>query len=203
MKKKKYSKEEIYTILFEGISRVGEVDPEILTAILETTEPFMIRKKELVLKEGEICKYCYFIVDGMLRAYSQNGDNEATLWIMVTGDISIGVTSFYDQTPSEEYIVAVEDTICVRLHYDDLEMIYEKYVKFNIIGRKLTEKYHKLFYKQMCNIVHPPDVRYEKLLAVYPYMANKVLYKYIAPMLGITPSHFSKIRREMAKKSII
>lgn len=194
MKKKKYSKEEIYTILFQGLSRIDEVESEVITSILEKAEDVRFKKKQFVLKEGEICKYCYFIVDGTLRAYSEKDNNEATLWIMTIGDVAIGVTSFYDQTPSEEYIVAVEDTICVRLHYDDLQMIYEKHVKFNVIGRKLTEKYHKLFYKQMCNIVHPPEERYKRLLEVYPYMAKKIFLKYIAPMLGITPTHLSRIR---------
>jgi len=58
---------------------------------------------------------------------------------MDAGNVAIGVSSFYSQTASVEFIEALEDTVCIRLSFEDLEMIYGECVDFNVVGRHLTE----------------------------------------------------------------
>lgn len=197
MKKQKI--EEAFINLFENISFYGPLFPEVKEMIRVETDIKKFLKGEFILMEGEICKYCYFVISGIMMAYFQkdeDGENEddAVVWFMSTGDVAIGVTSFYEQSPSKEFIVALEDTICIRLSYEALQRIYDRHVEFNIIGRRLTEKYHMKFHMRNSTIVYSAKVRYKKFQEEHPNLVNRIPNIYIASYIGITPSHLSKIK---------
>ncbi|WP_343304415.1 cyclic nucleotide-binding domain-containing protein [Chitinophaga niabensis] len=117
--------DEIYNNLFAGIGRAGYVSPKAKRMIRSKAEIVKFLRNQIVLEKGEVCRYCYFLISGALRAYFEKRGKDVTAWFMVTGDVAIGVTSFYTQKPSKEFIVAMEDTICVRLSYEDLQLIPE------------------------------------------------------------------------------
>ncbi|MRG46958.1 cyclic nucleotide-binding domain-containing protein [Chitinophaga sp. SYP-B3965] len=197
--RKKYTKldlplEQIFNFLFNDLKKIGKMCSGVMTAIRERAGSEKIPKKTILLKKGQVCDSCYFVVSGLLRAYSLKGNKEVTLWVMTTGDVAIGVTSFYDQAPSEEYIEALEDTVVVSLSYDHLQWIYENYVEFNVIGRKLTEKYHKLFNMRLCTMVDSREERYNKFVKDYPGLVDRIHGKYLASLLGMSPSYLSTIK---------
>src|ERR1700742_969431 len=64
--------------------------------------------KEILLREGDICKNIYFIRKGLIRCYYLVQDKEVNAWFLKEGDTIVAVDSFYDQTPTKEYIQALE-----------------------------------------------------------------------------------------------
>ncbi|MHA4807537.1 Crp/Fnr family transcriptional regulator [Flavitalea flava] len=97
---------------------------------------------EYLLKKGSVCEHMHFILKGMVQCFEGTKSKKEILWFMIENEIPISKTSFYTQKPSEETIVAMEDTTVLSLSYKDLEELYRKHVEFNINGRKLTEVYH-------------------------------------------------------------
>jgi len=195
------NEKEIYTHLFEGISRAGFVSTKAKRLIRAKAKIVQFEKNEIVLEKGKICRYCYFLVSGLMRAYFEKGIKDVTAWFMTGGDVAIGVTSFYTQKPSKEFIVAMEPTICVRLSYEDLELIYKECVDFNVVGRRLTEKYHMLFTVRLSTIVDSPEEKYLTFLEEYPDLIGRVKsLDHIATYLGFSRETLTRVRRDLAKR---
>ncbi|WP_143307255.1 Crp/Fnr family transcriptional regulator [Chitinophaga vietnamensis] len=152
-------------------------------------------KKELVLREGEINNYIYFVKSGTLRAYYEKDGEDMTSWLMTAGDVIISVYSFFTRKPSSECIETLKESELVFMHYDDLNRIYNKHVEFNVVGRKLTEYYYmkseeRAFFMRRSRAIE----RYEFLEKNYPQIILEVPGKYIASYLGMTIETLSRIR---------
>ena len=78
---------------------------EHLAKILKKKE---LKKKELLLSAGSICRNVYFVSQGLLRCYYLE-DGEVCKWFMKEGDVVYSVRSFLTQTASNEYIQALEN----------------------------------------------------------------------------------------------
>ncbi len=157
-----------------------------------------VPKKELILKEGEVSDYIYFIEKGFMRCFYRNSKKETTVWFMAENDIINSVKSFYDRTPSYENIEALEDSIVHYIHYDQLQDIYEEFPEFNVIGRLLTIKYYMLSEERLYNIRNlKAEERYSYLLKQHPEICDRARVADIASYLGINITTLSRIRALM------
>ncbi len=116
---------------------------------------------------------------------------------MGAGDVMIAVRSFYRQTPSKERLIAMQDTECIALRHDDLEWIYQTFIEFNIVGRKLTEKYYDPCYERASWMGLTAAEKYVELLEEYPDLMMKVPNVAIAAFLGIAEATLSRIITEV------
>lgn len=105
-------------------------------------KPQEFEKGQYLLRKGSVCEHMHFIIKGMVQCFEGTKIKKEILWFMIENEIPISKTSFYRQQPSDETIVAMEDTTVLSLSYKDLEDLYRKHLEFNINGRKLTEIYH-------------------------------------------------------------
>ena len=154
-----------------------------------------ILKKEFLLRAGDVSKSVYFITEGLIRAYYFKGPKEVNSWFMKEGDMSLSIESFYDQKPSYESIQALEDCDVYSIDFPELEYMYRTYPEFNVIGRVLTIKYHKLWAQQLYSIrAHNAKARYDWLRENHPDLLLRVPAKYIASYLDVTEVTLSKIK---------
>ena len=66
---------EILKQLFLSIYPLEEI---VLNEIAYVVRHKTINQKELLLKEGQICKYIFFVEKGLLRSYYYDEENEVT-----------------------------------------------------------------------------------------------------------------------------
>lgn len=158
------------------------------------------RKRMVILDYEQTCRHCFFAARGLVRALFLRKGVEQTCWFMGEGDIVIAVESFYGQQPSKERLVALEDTDCIALAWDDLQHIYNKHVDFNIIGRKLTEIYYRQAIERTKWMCLTAKERYHLLFRDYPKFMNRVPDSALASYLGIDKSTLSRIRSSVFKK---
>ncbi len=60
------------------IKRLGK-DVDNLDLVLSKFKPIVTKRNQQILKEGEICKYVYFVVSGCLQVYVYDHEmNETT-----------------------------------------------------------------------------------------------------------------------------
>jgi len=165
-----------------------------LKSVLQLKE---LSKKSVLLSRGHVCEYIYFVAKGMLRCYYEKYDSQITSWFMKEGDIIISVKSFYTQKPSEESIVALEDTTLLGIHFNDLQDIYARFSEFNIVGRLLTTKYYIQSEERLYSLrKERAKDRYISLLETQPEILNRVPLKHVASYLGISLETLSRIRSE-------
>jgi CRP-like cAMP-binding protein len=163
-----------------------------LTRVVKIRE---IRKRELLLKAGQVDREIYFIRKGLLRCYYLKDEKEVSSWFMKEGDTIVSIESFYDQVESYENIQALEDSELYYIRFEELEEIYHQFPDFNFIGRELTVKYLKLWAQQLYGIrMLSAEERYLYLRERQPEILLRVPSKYLASYLDINEITLSKIR---------
>ena len=178
--------------LFNSIIPISKNLEERLSDALKTRQ---VSKKDLILKEGQVCNYIYFIEKGFLRSYYINEDKEITAWFMKEGDIIVSVNSFFKREASYEYIQAIANSTLHYIHYDELQNIYKEFIEFNIVGRVLAEKYYTLSEERLYAMrSHTAEERFNYLLQKHPEIIQRAPVGYIASYLGITHETLSRLR---------
>jgi CRP-like cAMP-binding protein len=152
-------------------------------------------KKDILLKEGEICDYLYFVKKGLLRSYYEKDDQDITNWFLMENDLAISLLSFYRRQPSFETIEALEDCELYSIHYDALMALYAKYPIFNTVGRVLTEEYYCRSEEKTIGLRRQSAAeKYADFMIQSPELFNRVPKKYIASYLGVTTETLSRIK---------
>lgn len=182
-----------------GYIRLEAEEMAFFTSLLETRQ---IKKRQLLLHEGEICKYSAFITDGCLRGYifDKNGFERVLSFAPVNWWIA-DMYSLISQKPGVLNIEALEDTGVLLLSKTDQEKLYTQIPKFERFFRIITE--NSLVANQqrlLDNLSLSAEERYNNFCKKYPSLINQLPLKQIASYIGVTPEFFSKMRNEMLRK---
>jgi len=83
----------------------------------------------------------------------------------------------------------------------DLENLYLQFPEFNIVTRKLLERYYqdaegRAFIARLTNA----ENKYTQFLAKYGHLSNRIPLKYIASFLGMTLETLSRVRKRLSSK---
>ena len=148
-----------------------------------------------------MCQYFDFVVRGCLRLYKVGDDGVYNILQFATENNWISdLASFHKKTKSRLEIDALEDTVVLRISYEDLIDLYMKAPKFDRIFRVLLENH---FMQQQDRIGQlfssTAEERYQSFLETYPHLQNRLSQVQIAAYLGVTPEFLSRIRSRMAK----
>lgn len=165
-------------------------------------EPLFKRKQysknEHILSVGEVEKYLYFIEKGVLRSYVDRNESEVTLEFSFEETIFSAYDSFLLQTNSLINVQAITPTVIWRIHYNELQTIYNKFPIGNLIGRVATEKiYLEKSNRELSLLTKTAEELYLDLLSQQPELIREIPLKYIASFIGITPQALSRIRRRI------
>jgi CRP-like cAMP-binding protein len=156
-----------------------------------------LKKGALLLTENEVCNEIVFIKSGLLRSYFFNhqGD-EITNCFAFENEFMASFSSFITQNVAEENIQALADTELQVLSRESLEQLYKSHIKWQEIGRKLTEMEYVTLQKRMISFQKlSATQRYEELYKNHQKYLQLIPLHYLASYLGITPRHLSRIRK--------
>ena len=158
-----------------------------------------LSKKEVFLNPGDISNKISFITKGLLRSYYITDEGiDTTVWFMKEGDVTISVKSFYERSPSLEFIEAIEETTLLYITYDELQKVYLLFPEFNIIGRIVTEKYYVLSEERLLGIRNKKATdRYSFLLKYHPEIILRAPAQHIASYLDIDKATLSRLKSKL------
>lgn len=188
-----------YQQLLHVFNAIFPLSDELEKAIIQQSEIIQVKKKTLLLRAEETNNTIYFINSGAARVYYLNKEGvETTSWFIFENELLISVFSFFTGQPGFEYLETLEDCTCVALKREKLNMLYEKYMELNFIGRKLTEYYYIRNEIQTNELrMLTAKQRYLKLIAQNPHLINRVSLGHIASYLGISQETLSRIRKQV------
>jgi len=163
--------------------------------------PHLFLKKQFALQHGSVCEYFDFVVRGCLRLYKIGDDGAYHILQFATENHwIIDVKSFHKKVKSAFNIDALEDTVVLRINYDDLIDLYIKAPKFDRIFRVLLENHFMRQQERMGQLFSSTaEERYQSFLENYPHLLNRLSQVQIAAYLGVTPEFLSRIRGRIAK----
>jgi CRP-like cAMP-binding protein len=161
-----------------------------------------IKKKDFLLKDGEVCEFEGFVSKGLFRVYhiDQNGF-EQILYFATENWWITDIDSFTNERPSQLFIEALEDSEVLLITKKDKEFAYENLPKIEKLFRVMTQKTHVALQRRMIdNLSKTADQRYLDFIEKYPALYNRLTNLQIAAFLGISHEFLSKIRRKIASK---
>ena len=163
------------------------------------TFPCSFRKGKLLLKAGEICDHIYFIKKGAVRGFIRDGAKDITTWITAENEIVSSISSLDMKEPAQENMQAIENFELLALTYSDFQDLYIKFPEFNILARKLLQKYYQDAERRaFIARVTKAEKKYRLFLTRYGHLANRIPLKYIASFLGITLETLSRVRKKLS-----
>lgn len=192
----------IYDTLLKNVAKHIDLDKEEVKLFTSLIKFKKKRKKTLILKEGQVCKYISYVHSGVLRAFhiDKNG-KEATIMFSVSDWWITDMFCFLNVKPAMMYIEAVEDSCVFQLSKDHLEKLFTKVPKFERFFRILMQNaYTREQLRIIENLSLSAEDRYDSFLLKYPHIAKVVTQKKVASYLGITPEFLSAIRKTKSKK---
>lgn len=188
----------INNTLFKNINKYISLTEDETAQLESLLVNRQVSRKELVLRQGQLCRKLYFVKSGSLRAFNINEDGkESTIMFAVEDWWITDMDCFVNQQPAVLSIEALELSELVELDFNVLEKLYETIPKFERFFRILFQNaYIREQRRALHNISFSTEERYRHFLSKYPAIVEKVTQKQIASYLGVTPEFLSAIKKK-------
>ena len=159
------------------------------------------RKKQVILKHGEVENYLNYVAKGLLRKYYQKGNAEVNTQIATEGHLIHAQESFHSRTPSEFCIETIEPSTLISITYDDLEKVYSTNAKMERLGRLVTTFSMVVKDRWQINMISlTPRERFLDFVHKNPELLQRVPQKYLASYLNIQPETFSRFKHLLRER---
>jgi CRP-like cAMP-binding protein len=175
-----------------------KLDKQAITYILENCNERSVAKGEVLLKEGEVCRYVWFVKKGLLRAYQAKPSSPDKLfsnWFMIENDVATSVISFFLGCKSEETIVAEEDSVVFEMSKKDLFDGIEQRPCMAILTLLIVIKYYcQSRLNETFLRMKEPQLIYLQMLAECPELLQRPKQKDLASYVGVSGPVYRKIK---------
>jgi len=161
------------------------------------------KKNEIIKDANTTEKYLSIIIKGSAGIFVWKENSAICLDLCFENEFFGDYMSFLTQEPTEIFTQALENTEILSISFSDLDELYKNSTVGIYIGRIASESLFIHKQKQQIDLLMlSAEERYLKLLDRQPKTVQRTPQKHIASYLGITPESFSRIRKNVATKSI-
>ncbi len=179
------------------IQSIYPLPNDILEDVTSHFQHLEYPKNYFLLKQGRSCKHLWFLIKGAIRYfYIDEEGKESNVWFSLDTDIVTDTPSFASQNFATINIQLLEDSELYAIEYNDLKNLLQKYHSFALWHITLIENYYIAQIEDRISDLQflTAKQRYEKLLAQFPSISNRVSLGHIASYLNITQETLSRIR---------
>lgn len=166
--------------------------------VLSKLRPVKLKRREHLLKQGQVARDLAFVMEGCLRAYALDDNGfEHILQFAPAGWWISDMSSVISRRESLLNVDAIKPSEVLLLSREDQLSLFDEVPKLERYFRVLTE--NGLVSSRMRlieNLSLTARQRYLRFCQTYPNLINEIPQKYIASFIGVTPEFLSKIRGE-------
>ena len=160
------------------------------------------RRKELLLREGEVCRHKTFVASGMLRTYRTKEDGSEYIVQFSPEDTwAIDPESYDNVMPSNYNIEALEDSEVMLWAKTDFEYLLAhipalKTFSAKIISQNIYLNRQRVF----SSISSSAEEKYDEFIKTSPRVFARVPLHMVASYLGVSRETLSRIRHAQVKR---
>ena len=154
-----------------------------------------VRKKQMVVKDGQVCHYMFYVCKGLLRQFYFKNGREITEHFTCEGNIAYCIESIFKNKPSHLMMEALENSELCLIPYAglvDLSLLYKGIAEWlrHILESNLI--LHQV--KADSWRFESARERYERFLREFPTVAGRASVNDMASYLLMTPESLSRVR---------
>ena len=185
--------------LIQVIEQLINLTPAEKKLVQDLFKEKKYKKGDFFLAEGETCKHVGFITKGIVRYYINDEGEEKTYGFSKENDFVSNYESFVPQTPSQQIIQALEDSVLLVISRNDLQQFYAHIKEGERFGRLVIEQVFIQTLKERNSFyTDSPEFRYEKFIQQHPDLQQRLSQYYIASYVGVKPQSLSRIRKRLS-----
>ncbi|MFD1255750.1 Crp/Fnr family transcriptional regulator [Mucilaginibacter terrae] len=180
------------------VDRIGD-DTNQLEEVLSHFKYLKASRNQQLVKQGQVCRYVYFIARGCLQVYVENPDaNETTRDIVIEDNWCSDLISFGQQIPATENIRAVEPCDIFAINRQSFQTMMETVPQFDKVYRQILEaSYANSVYRINTFVALNALNRIKWLMDYRPKLMTRLSSKLIASYLGISKETFSRLKGKL------
>ena len=188
----------MYEQLHDYLDNFVKLDDEAANEIEANFVKRKFPKNSFLAIEGEITKETHFLVKGCCRFFHIKNRRAITHWFSFENTFTTALRSFTTQTPSNEYIQAIEDCTVLSLSYQDLMKMYDKHKQWERLGRLVMEDFSRLMLDRVTALhTLTAKQRYIMILESEPRIIQRIPLNLISSYLGISSETLSRVRSDI------
>ncbi|WP_269237199.1 Crp/Fnr family transcriptional regulator [Flavobacterium flavigenum] len=186
----------MYKSLFTHIEKFISLESSDIDKLESYLKLSKLKKKEHVLKEGEICSTFYFVSKGCMRQYIINPKGtEQTLQFAIENWWITDYLSYHNNSPSHFYIQTVENCEIIALEKNILESLIIQIPKLERYFRIVSQKSFGAAQMRIKFLfTMSAEERYNHFKKQQPDFVQRVPQYMLASYLDFSAEFMSKIR---------
>jgi CRP-like cAMP-binding protein len=188
---------------FESYIRTHRLfSEEEIATIQSLVIPKQLKKKEFLLRHGEVCRFYTFVCSGCLRSYRiDDKGREHILSFSPANHWVSDRVSLVTGSPSDEFIDALEDSFIIQLSAGNFKTLLRDIPNFEIL--------HTTMIKDDCNSSrdriymmtnHQAAERYRQFIRFFSQLHQRLPIFMIASYIGVTRETLTRIRSTMTDR---
>lgn len=176
-----------------------QMSPGLLDEFISMGRIIGLRRRECIIREGDMNDDLYIIMEGIMRQWYLNGEQEVTKAFGEAGTIVQSYHCYYGGLPSSVNFEACCPVRLLHIRRSDFDKMVSTNPEFARWNLRLAQC--QLFrYEIKRRVINgPAKDRYVKLIAHRPEIMRNVPLKVIATYIGVTPEYLSKLRHQLLK----
>tara|TARA_Y100000389_G_scaffold203520_1_gene252156 strand:+ start:1062 stop:1634 length:573 start_codon:yes stop_codon:yes gene_type:complete len=181
--------------LIEQVSSPKEEDIEGVLSIFEVKE---FKKGDYFKEPFKAGKEIGFLVSGAIRIIVFKDDGqEVTARIREENSFIADPYMLENDKPSPIGIECLENLSLLVADMTDFQNLLETNLTLNIVVRKfLSQQIREIGKQQLLFLTGSAKERYEFIIKQHPNLLKKFPLRFIASMIGITPTQLSRVRKK-------
>lgn len=186
-------------VLKQHIARRLGREPENLDLVMSKFKRLDVKRGQMLLQQGEVCKYVYFIAKGCLQVFVYDADmNETTRDVVVEDHWCSELISFGSAQAASENIRAVEPSVLLAIDRQGFGEMMESVPAFDQVYKQILEaSYANSVYRLNTFVAMSALERIQWLMQYRPGLMNRLSSKLIASYLGIHKDVYSRLKARL------
>ncbi|MGD1845404.1 MAG: Crp/Fnr family transcriptional regulator [Salibacteraceae bacterium] len=186
--------------LLQLLNTLVKLAPEEEALIANSFKLYTLPKGEFFLREGTVCRHVGFLATGLVRYFVLKNEEESTFEFTKEGDFIADYSSFNRKEKSNQNIEAIEDCELLIIDHEKLHHIFNHTPNGNHLGRLIVEhRFHVMVNQLLAVYMQTSEQRYQKFLAEYQDLTQRIPQYHIASFVGVKPPSLSRIRKRLAR----
>ena len=186
--------------IFESYVRTHNLfSDEDIATIMSMAIPKRLKKKQFLLRQGDLCRFHTFVCSGCLRSYRiDDKGNEHIFNLSPANHWVSDRVSLATETPSNEFIDALEDSTIIQFSAQSFKTLLKDIPNFDALNTKIiTDDCSTSRDRVYMMLSHQAEERYRQFIRLFPRLHQRLSVFSIASYIGVSRETLTRIRSIM------
>lgn len=199
---KNFDPEDAYPVLFKTFREILPVPLMLVRDFTQRSVAIEFKQHDVITDGEQLSEYSYFIISGLVMCYTAHEGINLVKWIRGENDYAYSMDMLrlrfgYDPRLIDNILVALEDTLVIRIRHEDINWLQDYSVEMGLIVNTLMTAHSILDHTIPEIHLLAPLNRYKQMQKRVSYDFSRVPDIYLASYLDITLSELKKVRENI------